>query len=88
MVTSRGISLVVVALSLLFIPLATALKFDISAHANSAKYERCIRNFVSTDTLVVVTAIVSGTKGDGQVVNMHVSNPSGKQVRWDIDMLC
>ena len=36
------------------------------------KYERCIRNFVAKDTLVLVTAIVDGFKGDGQVVNMHV----------------
>ena len=54
-------------------PLALALKFDISAHmGNEHKYERCIRNFVGKDTLVLVTAIVDGSKGDGQVVNMHV----------------
>ena len=28
---------------------------------------------MAKDTLVVVTATVSGQKGDGQVVNMHVS---------------
>lgn len=27
---------------------------------------------MSKGTLVVVTATISGTKGDGQVVNMHV----------------
>ena len=63
-------------LSLLFLilsPLVLALKFDILAHTgHAARYQRCIRNFVNKDTLVVVTAIVSGTKGDGQVVNMHV----------------
>ena len=59
---------------LLLLPLVSALKFDLQAHTgHSSKYERCIRNFVAKDTLVVVTAIVSGNKGDGQMVNMHVS---------------
>jgi hypothetical protein len=54
---------------------ANALKFDLQATSQShdAKKERCIRNFVAKDTLVVVTAIVSGSKGDGMRVNMHVS---------------
>ena len=64
------------ALILLFltcVPLSWALKFDIAAHmGHDYKYERCIRNFVAKDTLVLVTAIVDGYKGDGQVVNMHV----------------
>lgn len=56
------------------LPFSWALKFDLQAHTgHSAKYERCIRNFVAKDTLVVVTATVSGQKGDGQMVNMHVS---------------
>jgi hypothetical protein len=50
--------------------LGSALKFDLTA--TTSKSERCIRNFVSNGQLVVVTAIVSGTKGDGQLVNMHV----------------
>ena len=57
-------------LFLLFVQITSALKFDLSAV--SGKNERCIRNFVFKDQLVVVTAIVSGNKGDGQVVNMHV----------------
>lgn len=55
-------------------PLTTALKFDlhpVSAH-DAAKYERCIRNFVAKDQLVVVTAILDGYRGDGQKVDMHV----------------
>jgi len=57
------------------IPLVSALKFDIQAHPGheSAKHERCIRNFVAKDQLVVVTAIISGHRGDGQMLNMHVS---------------
>lgn len=59
----------------LFLACAQALKFDLQATSLShdAKKERCIRNFVAKDTLVVVTAIVSGSKGDGMRVNMHVS---------------
>ncbi len=47
-----------------------ALKFDL---APTHGQERCIRNFVGADTLVVVTATVSGEKGDGMSVNMNVS---------------
>ena len=59
------------------ISLSWALKFDLAAHTgHSNKYERCIRNFVAKDTLVLVTAIVDGQKGDGQQVNMHVGAPN------------
>ena len=62
-----------VFLALLFPILGHALKFDLVAQpGHSAKNERCIRNFVNRDTLVVVTATVSGNRGDGQMVNMHV----------------
>lgn len=58
----------------LFLQCALALKFDLRAEpGHSSKNERCIRNFVNRDTLVVVTATVGGSKGDGMVVNMHVS---------------
>lgn len=59
-------------LSLTLLPLSWALKFDLAAQTGR---ERCIRNFVAKDTLVLVTAIVDGQKGDGQQVNMHVSLP-------------
>lgn len=63
-----------ILLSFALFPLPSALKFDLTAHTGqSNRYERCIRNFVQKETLVVVTAIVDGTKGDGQVVTMHVS---------------
>lgn len=62
----------------LFIAFSQALKFDLQAFAQGDKKgERCIRNFVGRDTLVVVTAIVSGAKGDGMQVNMHVGASSG-----------
>ena len=65
-----------VLLFLIFLPFSLALKFDLAAHTgHNSKYERCIRNFVGKDTLVLVTAIVDGQKGDGQMVNMHVSLP-------------
>jgi hypothetical protein len=59
---------------LLLLPIAAALKFDlhpVSPH-DAAKYERCVRNFVAKDQLVVVTAILDGYRGDGQKVDMHV----------------
>ncbi|KAJ9624820.1 vesicle coat component [Taxawa tesnikishii (nom. ined.)] len=61
------------------LPLTLALKFDIQAHpgAESAKHERCIRNFVAKDQLVVVTVTVSGARGDGQMLNMHIKDAVG-----------
>lgn len=56
---------------LLVVACSEALKLDLTA--THEKKERCIRNYVGKDTLVVVTATVGGTKGDGQSVNMHVS---------------
>jgi p24 family protein delta-1 len=59
---------------LLLVACSEALKFDIEAASRGdSKGTRCIRNFVAKDTLVVVTATVDGYKGDGMVVNMHVS---------------
>lgn len=61
------------------IPLASALKFDIQAHPGheSARHERCIRNFVAKEQLVVVTGIISGFRGDGQTLNMHIRDTMG-----------
>jgi p24 family protein delta-1 len=66
-----------------FLPLVSALKFDIQAHPGheSASKERCIRNFVAKDQLVVVTATVSGNRGDGMTLNMHVSSPNTRPCR-------
>lgn len=62
-----------IVLYLSILPFSSALKFDLQAQAgHGPKSQRCIRNFVAKDTLVVVTAIVTGEKGDGQTVNMHV----------------
>lgn len=67
------------SLCLTLLPISLALKFDLQAHTgHSARYERCIRNFVAKETLVLVTATVSGSKGDGQMVNMHVSSRNEK----------
>jgi hypothetical protein len=65
-------------LLVLLLPLASALKFDlhpVSQH-DAAKYERCVRNFVAKEQLVVVTAILDGYRGDGQRVDMHVRRRS------------
>ena len=61
-------------LLLALLPLTAALKFDLHpvAERDSARYERCIRNFVAKEQLVVVTAILDGYRGDGQRVDMHV----------------
>ncbi|KAJ5374724.1 G-protein comlpex beta subunit CpcB, partial [Penicillium concentricum] len=60
-----------------FFQLASALKFDLVATSGGGSNERCIRNFVSKDQLVVVTAIVGGSKGDGQRVNIHIKDSMG-----------
>nr|KMM71730.1 endoplasmic reticulum vesicle protein 25 [Coccidioides posadasii RMSCC 3488] len=63
----------------IFISVSNALRFDLIANTHSGKHERCVRNFVNRDQLVVVTAIVSGQKGDGQVVNMHIKDSVGNE---------
>ncbi len=69
---------------LVFIACATALKFDLEASSRGdPKGTRCIRNFVARDTLVVVTATVGGFKGDGMIVNMHVS-VADYIYRWEL----
>jgi hypothetical protein len=59
---------------ILFLACVEALKFDVQAYSRGDKKgERCIRNFVAKDTLVVVTATIDGEKGDGMSLDMHVS---------------
>jgi len=85
--TLGGFNMFQLLLLLLVLPFSSALKFDIIAqHGHSAKNERCIRNFVNKDTLVVVTATVSGKKGDGQQVNMHVCHQRVRvtEYKWDM----
>ena len=60
------------ALLLPLLPLTQALKFELFAQPRGHVTPRCIRNFVGAETLVVVTATVSGNKGDGQRVNIDV----------------
>ncbi|KAI9681575.1 MAG: vesicle coat component [Trizodia sp. TS-e1964] len=61
------------------LPKSWALKFDLEAHpANQhRRTERCIRNFVGKDTLVVVTSIVDGHQGDGQNVFIQIKDAVG-----------
>ncbi|KAM3085836.1 vesicle coat component [Clarireedia jacksonii] len=64
----------------LVLALANALKFDIDAFPKGDKRaERCIRNFVARDTLVVVTATIDGWKGDGMQVDMHIKDAVGNE---------
>ncbi|KAG8623006.1 hypothetical protein KVT40_007982 [Elsinoe batatas] len=63
------------------LPSALGLKFDIQAHPGheSKEKERCIRNFVQNGQLVVVTATVSGSRGDGMMLNMHIKDTVGNE---------
>jgi len=62
----------------LLLSAASALKFELKPHrSHDAKRERCVRNFVARDTLVVVTATISGARGDGMAVNMRISDSVG-----------
>lgn len=61
-----------VLLLCIFVSVSYALKFDLVAEPSGRQQERCIRNFVNKDTLVVVTATIGGNRGDGQRVDMHV----------------
>lgn len=72
MATSRRLGLWSMLL-LLSSAAASALKMDMPA----GRGERCIRNWAPKDTLVVVTAVVSGHKGDGMIVNMHIKDVFG-----------
>ncbi|KAL8740161.1 MAG: hypothetical protein Q9190_007108 [Brigantiaea leucoxantha] len=69
-----------VILYLSSLPFSSTLKFDLTAHTgHGSRYERCIRNFVARDTLVLVTAVVSGYKDDGQMVNMNIKDAMGNE---------
>lgn len=74
LLTHSDSTMLALQLLLAALPLAACLKFDIQAHPGheSASKERCIRNFVGRDQLVVVTVTASGSRGDGQTLNMHV----------------
>ncbi|KND89631.1 Endoplasmic reticulum vesicle protein 25 [Tolypocladium ophioglossoides CBS 100239] len=60
---------------------ADALKFELAAHSGAENHnkERCIRNFVGQETLVVVTATVDGFKGDGMMINIHIRDALGNE---------
>ncbi|CZS88009.1 hypothetical protein WAI453_000401 [Rhynchosporium graminicola] len=65
---------------LFFLSSVQALKFDIEAFSKGdSRGTRCILNYVAKDTLVVVTATVDGTKGDGMVLDMHIQDALGNQ---------
>ncbi|KAF2036476.1 hypothetical protein EK21DRAFT_95756 [Setomelanomma holmii] len=74
---------------LVLLPLAAALKFDLHAVSphDAAKYERCVRNFVAKDQLVVVTAILDGYRGDGQKVDMHIRDAMGNDYHRPKDVV-
>ncbi|GAO49777.1 hypothetical protein SAICODRAFT_88923 [Saitoella complicata NRRL Y-17804] len=54
---------------------STALKFSIDASPNPT--QKCISNHVGLDQLVVVTAVSSGHKGDGQRLDIEIRDSAG-----------
>ncbi|ORY83771.1 emp24/gp25L/p24 family/GOLD-domain-containing protein [Protomyces lactucae-debilis] len=67
-------------LSLLsLVSLSTALKFDLEAQPAGYNRPRCIKDYVGADTMVVVTAHLSGTQGDGQKVDITITDLHGNQ---------
>nr|POE54357.1 endoplasmic reticulum vesicle protein 25 [Quercus suber] len=87
--TARMARLYLQLLLAFLLPLISALKFDIVAHPGheSKSKERCVRNFVAKDQLVVVTATVSGNRGDGQVLNMHIKDAMGNDYHRPRDVV-
>ncbi|KAL2105543.1 hypothetical protein VUR80DRAFT_8187 [Thermomyces stellatus] len=77
--TQRSSLLRLLCSLLLLATFAHGLRFELEARKAKDVRERCIRNFVGKDTLVVVTAIVSGNKGDGQTVNMQIKDTLGNE---------
>lgn len=59
-------------LLLSIIPLVSAVKFSVEAKPKGSP-PRCIRDFVTKGKMVVVKVTSSGQRGDGQVLNLHVS---------------
>ncbi|KAI5286837.1 vesicle coat component [Ascosphaera aggregata] len=66
---------------------ASALKFDLYAQQQGKSKEQCVRNFVGKDQLVVVTAIIGGQKGDGQMVHMHIKDSLGNEYAHPKDVI-
>ncbi|CBY00463.1 vesicle coat component [Plenodomus lingam] len=83
------ISRLLSCLLLALLPLTTALKFDLTPvyQNEAAKYERCVRNFVAKEQLVVVTATLDGYRGDGQRVNMHIRDAMGNDYHRPKDVV-
>jgi len=59
---------------------ASALIFELEA--TTAGNTRCIRDFVGTETLVVLNAKTNGRVGDGQRLGMRVTDSKGNQLAY------
>jgi hypothetical protein len=70
------VSYIIGLLSLLQV--CVALKFSVPAQEKNA-HARCIRDFVTKDTLVVVNVKSSGYQGDGQTLNVYISDNRGNE---------
>ncbi|KAG5513443.1 hypothetical protein PMAC_001507 [Pneumocystis sp. 'macacae'] len=53
--------------------------FDIIAMPSSIQNQRCIRNFVPTNTLVTIFVKIYGSLDDGQKVNMTITDIHGNE---------
>lgn len=61
------------------------LRFDIEALDQSAA-PQCVRDFVAEGSLVVVTVESSGYKGDGQVLDLKITDSVGNELRSKKDL--
>lgn len=65
-------------ITLLLVQLCAAVKFTVDAQEKGA-LPRCIRDFVTKDTLVVVNVKTSGYQGDGQTLNVYITDNKGNE---------
>ncbi|KAK7202529.1 endoplasmic reticulum vesicle protein [Myxozyma melibiosi] len=66
-------------LLLVFAAHASALKFAVHTRPAGHPSERCIRNFVQRDAMVIVNVKTNGQKGDGQVLNLRIIDTVGNE---------
>ncbi|KAK9460655.1 emp24/gp25L/p24 family/GOLD-domain-containing protein [Lipomyces oligophaga] len=72
-------AIVCVLVFLVIVPPVSALKLSVAARPANSPQPRCIRNFVQKGNLVVVKVKTSGSKGDGQVLNMSIVDNLGNE---------
>ncbi|KAK9452172.1 emp24/gp25L/p24 family/GOLD-domain-containing protein [Limtongia smithiae] len=77
---SSGLATLLVVFTVLSAaPAAQALKLAVTAQTHAHVVPRCIRNFVTREVLVVVNIKTDGRKGDGQVLNVAITDLEGNE---------